>query len=118
MTTIEIQSFQEMLTIASDFGIQSVAQLHFFLEVAKTNAPTFTIIDLASTDDASSKSYKKALGQFRKLSSGSPYRSNDGLNLLEYVETGMNRRVWLTPKGHVLLQSLNIKEYDTCSDHH
>lgn len=109
MTTIEIQNFQKMLTTASNFGIQSVTQLNFFLEVAKTNAPSLTIIDLASTDDASSKSYKKALGQFRKLSSGSPYRSNDGLNLLEYVETGMNRRVWLTPKGLELRQSLKIK---------
>lgn len=101
------------LQIAQDFGITSINQMIFFLEIAKTKEASLSVLDLASTDDANSVEYKYALGQFRKLSFGSKYRSRDGLGLAEYADTGRNRRVRLTAKGKQLLKQLEgIKVID------
>lgn len=103
----EHKKLMKALQIAQDFGITSINQMIFFLEIAKTKEASLSVLDLASTDDATSAEYKFALGQFRKLSSGSKYRSSDGLGLVEYAETGRNRRVRLTAKGKRLLKQMN-----------
>ena len=95
------------LQIAQNFGITSINQMLFFLEIAKTKEATLSVLDLATTDDSTSAEYKFALGQFRKISSGSKYRSNDGLELAEYADSGRNRRVRLTAKGKRLLKQLD-----------
>ena len=84
----EHEKLMKALQIAQDFGITSINQMIFFLEIAKTKEAPLSVLDLASTDDATSAEYKFALGQFRKLSSGSKYRSSDGLWLAEYADTG------------------------------
>lgn len=102
----EHQKLIKALHIAQKFGIASLNQMVFFLEIAKTKKTLHSVLDLASTNDATSAEYKFALGQFRKLSSGSKYRSSDGLGLVEYADTGFNRGVRLTSKGQQLLSQL------------
>lgn len=102
----EHQKLIKALHIAQKFGITSLNQMIFFLEIAKTKEAALSILDLASTNDATSVEYKFALGQFRKLCSGSKYRSSNGLRLVEYADTGRNRRIRLTAKGKQLLKQL------------
>lgn len=102
----EHQKLIKALHIAQNFGITSINQMIFFLEIAKTKEAALSVLDLSSNNDAASAEYKFALGQFRKLSSGSKYRSSDGLGLAEYADTGRNRRVRLTAKGKQLLKQL------------
>jgi hypothetical protein len=102
----EHQKLIKTLHIAQSFGITSINQMIFFLMIAKEKEAALSVLDLAPTDDATSAEYKFALGQFRKLSSGSKYRSNDGLGLVEYADTGRNRRIRLTTKGKQLLKQL------------
>ncbi|RCW94158.1 hypothetical protein [Marinomonas foliarum] len=103
----EHKKLMKALQIAQNFGITSINQMIFFLEIAKTKEASLSIFDLASTDEATSAEYKSALGQFRKLSSGSKYRSRDGLGLAEYADLGINRRIRLTAEGKRLLKQLD-----------
>lgn len=102
----EHQKLIQALQIAQKFDITSINQMIFFLVIAKEKEAALSVLDLASTNDATSAEYKFALGQFRKLSSGSKYRSSDGLGLVEYADTGRNRRVRLSAKGKQLLKQL------------
>ncbi|MEL0638487.1 hypothetical protein V6259_17185 [Marinomonas sp. TI.3.20] len=103
----EHQKLIKTLHIAQSFGITSINQMIFFLMIAKEKEAALSVLDLASTHDATSAEYKFALGQFRKLSSGSKYRSSDGLGLAEYADSGKNRRIRLTTKGKQLLKQLD-----------
>lgn len=101
---MESRKLIEVLAAARGFGVQSIAQLEFFLKIAYSDP--LTILEIADTNDATSPEYKKTLGQFIKLSSGSAYRNRDGLGLLKYANTGMNRKVTLTDKGIRLKQQI------------
>ncbi|MCB5163166.1 hypothetical protein [Marinomonas algarum] len=101
---MESRKLISALSIARSFGLQSISQSEFFLKVAYSEP--LTLLEIANTDDASSPQYKTALGQFIKLSSGSAYRDKDGLGVLRYANTGINRKVTLTTKGFGLKQRI------------
>lgn len=104
---MDIPQLEMALETANEFGISSIKQLLFFLKVSKQKHPSKSLLDLANTDDPLSPDYKRAVDQFIKLSKGSGYRNRNGLNLLEYIESGKNRRVGLTVKGKQLADKLN-----------
>ncbi|MEL0637659.1 hypothetical protein V6259_12900 [Marinomonas sp. TI.3.20] len=103
---MKVHNIVKLLAVAKEYGISTINQLEIFLVVANTSAPSLSLLDLANTDDPRTASYRKALGIFTKLSTGSQYRNRDGLNLLTYAECGLNRRIWLTRRGEDLRAKL------------
>ncbi|MCB5162603.1 hypothetical protein [Marinomonas algarum] len=57
---MESRKLIEVLAAARGFGVQSIAQLEFFLKVAYSDP--LTILEIADTDDATSLEYKKRWG--------------------------------------------------------
>ena len=96
----------QALHIASSFGIATLNQLDFFVEVLKNENSRKSIMEYSVVTSAHDDKYKYFLGIFRKLANGPKYRDYNGIYLLEYKETGFNRRIGLTRQGEKLRQKL------------
>ncbi|MBJ7556771.1 hypothetical protein [Marinomonas spartinae] len=104
----------QLLTIldnAALYGIHSVKQLHFFIDVAmliESQADRPTLMQLSHSDDGYDPEYKRVQSIFLKLSSGSKSRDRDGLDLLSFLNQGKNKRIILTKKGADLWEAIKI----------
>tara|TARA_R110001632_G_scaffold222486_1_gene353708 strand:+ start:430 stop:606 length:177 start_codon:yes stop_codon:yes gene_type:complete len=56
----DYEKFVKALSTAQNFGIASLNQMAFFLEVAKNQNAPLSILDLSSTNDAHCTEYKFA----------------------------------------------------------
>lgn len=100
-----------ILDNAAIYGIQSVKQLHFFIDVAmhiESQADRPTLMQLSHADDGYDPEYKRVQSIFLKLSSGSKSRDRDGLDLLTFLDQGKNKRISLTKKGTDLWEAIKV----------